>query len=167
MLSCVSLPTLSTTHILSSPPPPHLLTSSPTHTHCFFTFYFSQFLLAYFNYVGQKALLITSGTEQILHSNLCYKQAAWSYIFSEKRNLLGFGSQQHWIYKQVNMTEFLALVHKEFLFFYSQELQLPFMKLAATELVSGVSGESEQKMRNLFEKARVSFPSSTNEKHSF
>lgn len=38
------------------------------------------------------------------------------------------------------------------------ELQLPFMKLAATELVSGVSGESEQKMRNLFEKARSKAP---------
>lgn len=32
------------------------------------------------------------------------------------------------------------------------------MKVAATEIVSGVSGESEQKLRELFEKAVVSLP---------
>ncbi len=36
-----------------------------------------------------------------------------------------------------------------------QELDLPFMRLAATELVSGVSGESEEKIRQLFAKATV------------
>eukprot|EP00106_Octopus_bimaculoides_P018778 XP_014786220.1 PREDICTED: nuclear valosin-containing protein-like [Octopus bimaculoides] len=38
------------------------------------------------------------------------------------------------------------------------ELEVPFLKLAATELVSGVSGESEQKMRQIFEKARTNAP---------
>ena len=37
-----------------------------------------------------------------------------------------------------------------------QELQLPFIKLAATEVVSGVSGESEEKLRNIFNSATVS-----------
>ena len=32
----------------------------------------------------------------------------------------------------------------------------PLLRLAATELVSGVSGETEQKMRDLFQKAKVS-----------
>ena len=36
-----------------------------------------------------------------------------------------------------------------------QELQLPFIKLAATEVVSGVSGESEETIRNLFQQAKV------------
>lgn len=37
-----------------------------------------------------------------------------------------------------------------------QELDLPILKVAATEIVSGVSGESEQKLRELFEQAVVS-----------
>lgn len=32
----------------------------------------------------------------------------------------------------------------------------PLLRLAATELVSGVSGETEEKMRDLFQKAKVS-----------
>ena len=32
---------------------------------------------------------------------------------------------------------------------------MPFIKLAATEIVSGVSGESEQKIRELFTRAVV------------
>ena len=39
----------------------------------------------------------------------------------------------------------------------SQELQLPFIKLAATEIVSGVSGESEEKLRDIFNDAMVSY----------
>lgn len=42
------------------------------------------------------------------------------------------------------------------LFICAQELDLPFLKVAATEIVSGVSGESEQKLRELFEQAVVS-----------
>ena len=38
-----------------------------------------------------------------------------------------------------------------------QELQLPFIKLAATEVVSGVSGESEEKLRDIFNSATVSY----------
>ncbi|NXY81052.1 NVL protein, partial [Alcedo cyanopectus] len=38
------------------------------------------------------------------------------------------------------------------------ELQLPMLKVAATEIVSGVSGESEQKLRELFEQAVSSAP---------
>ncbi|KAK2187576.1 hypothetical protein NP493_161g02000 [Ridgeia piscesae] len=38
------------------------------------------------------------------------------------------------------------------------ELQLPFIKLAATEVVSGVSGESEEKLRNIFNSATASAP---------
>ncbi|XP_075719510.1 nuclear valosin-containing protein-like isoform X2 [Rhinoderma darwinii] len=38
------------------------------------------------------------------------------------------------------------------------ELDLPMLKVAATEIVSGVSGESEQKLRNLFEQAVSSAP---------
>lgn len=37
-----------------------------------------------------------------------------------------------------------------------QELQLPMLKVSAPELVSGVSGESEQKLRELFDLAVVS-----------
>lgn len=40
--------------------------------------------------------------------------------------------------------------------FTSQELQLPMLKVSAPELVSGVSGESEQKLRELFDLAVVS-----------
>ena len=36
------------------------------------------------------------------------------------------------------------------------ELRLPFIKMAATEIVSGVSGESEEKVRDIFEQAVVS-----------
>ncbi|XP_013409877.1 nuclear valosin-containing protein-like [Lingula anatina] len=38
------------------------------------------------------------------------------------------------------------------------ELGLPFLKMASTEIVSGVSGESEEKVRDLFEKAVNSSP---------
>ena len=38
----------------------------------------------------------------------------------------------------------------------SQELELPMLKVSAPELVSGVSGESEQKLRELFDQAVVS-----------
>ncbi|XP_061043316.1 nuclear valosin-containing protein-like isoform X2 [Eubalaena glacialis] len=38
------------------------------------------------------------------------------------------------------------------------ELDLPILKVAATEIVSGVSGESEQKLRELFEQAVSSAP---------
>ncbi|NXJ60316.1 NVL protein, partial [Rostratula benghalensis] len=38
------------------------------------------------------------------------------------------------------------------------ELELPMLKVAATEVVSGVSGESEQKLRELFEQAVTSAP---------
>uniref|UniRef100_A0A8D0HJG8 Nuclear VCP like n=1 Tax=Sphenodon punctatus TaxID=8508 RepID=A0A8D0HJG8_SPHPU len=38
------------------------------------------------------------------------------------------------------------------------ELELPMLKVAATEIVSGVSGESEQKLRELFDQAVVSAP---------
>ena len=37
-----------------------------------------------------------------------------------------------------------------------QELELPFIKMAATEIVSGVSGESEEKIRDVFDQAMVS-----------
>ena len=36
------------------------------------------------------------------------------------------------------------------------ELDLPLLKVTSTELVSGVSGESEENIRALFEKAIVS-----------
>lgn len=39
--------------------------------------------------------------------------------------------------------------------FLIQEMELPMLKVSAPELVSGVSGESEQKMRELFELAVV------------
>nr|XP_012427833.3 nuclear valosin-containing protein-like [Taeniopygia guttata] len=38
------------------------------------------------------------------------------------------------------------------------ELELPMLKVAATEIVSGVSGESEQKLRELFDQAVSSAP---------
>jgi len=38
------------------------------------------------------------------------------------------------------------------------ELQLPFIKISAPEIVSGVSGESEQKLRELFDQAITSSP---------
>ena len=41
-------------------------------------------------------------------------------------------------------------------FFSLQELDLPYIKIAATEIVSGVSGNSEEKIRGLFDKAVVS-----------
>ena len=33
---------------------------------------------------------------------------------------------------------------------------MPFIKVAATELISGVSGESEEKIRDIFDRATVS-----------
>ncbi|EMP24555.1 WD repeat-containing protein 26 [Chelonia mydas] len=39
-----------------------------------------------------------------------------------------------------------------------KELELPMLKVAATEIVSGVSGESEQKLRELFEQAVSNAP---------
>lgn len=36
------------------------------------------------------------------------------------------------------------------------EMDLPFFKLAATEVVTGISGESEEKIRKLFQTAKVS-----------
>nr|XP_019571615.1 PREDICTED: nuclear valosin-containing protein-like isoform X3 [Rhinolophus sinicus] len=39
-----------------------------------------------------------------------------------------------------------------------KELDLPILKVAATEIVSGVSGESEQKLRELFEQAMSNSP---------
>ncbi|XP_031452204.1 nuclear valosin-containing protein-like [Phasianus colchicus] len=38
------------------------------------------------------------------------------------------------------------------------ELELPMLKVAATEMVSGVSGESEQKLRELFDQAMLNAP---------
>lgn len=38
------------------------------------------------------------------------------------------------------------------------EMELPMLKVAATEMVSGVSGESEQKLRELFDQAVTSAP---------
>ena len=40
--------------------------------------------------------------------------------------------------------------------FHHQELELPFLKIAAPEIVSGVSGESEGNIRDVFEQALVS-----------
>lgn len=42
--------------------------------------------------------------------------------------------------------------------FILQELNLPFIKLAATEVVSGVSGESEETIRDLFSLAKSHAP---------
>jgi SpoVK/Ycf46/Vps4 family AAA+-type ATPase len=36
-----------------------------------------------------------------------------------------------------------------------KELDLPLLKVTSTELVSGVSGQSEENIRNMFEKAIV------------
>ena len=41
------------------------------------------------------------------------------------------------------------------MFLLSQELELPFIKVASTEIVSGVSGESEEKLRETFQNAMV------------
>ena len=38
------------------------------------------------------------------------------------------------------------------------ERKIPMLSVAATELVSGVSGDTESKIRELFETARVSAP---------
>ncbi|KAF5914071.1 hypothetical protein HPG69_010230 [Diceros bicornis minor] len=40
----------------------------------------------------------------------------------------------------------------------AQELEMPILKVAATEIVSGVSGESEQKLRELFDQAVSNAP---------
>jgi len=37
----------------------------------------------------------------------------------------------------------------------SQDLGLPFLKISAPEIVSGMSGESEQRVRDLFNEAKV------------
>lgn len=42
--------------------------------------------------------------------------------------------------------------------FLFQELGIPLLKVAAPELVAGVSGESEERIRELFERAVVSAP---------
>ena len=42
--------------------------------------------------------------------------------------------------------------------FISGELKIPILKLAATEIVSGISGESESRLRELFDKAVASAP---------
>ena len=42
--------------------------------------------------------------------------------------------------------------------FFPGELKLPILKLAATEIVSGISGESESRLRELFDKAVASAP---------
>ena len=39
----------------------------------------------------------------------------------------------------------------------TQELGLPLLKVAATELVGGMSGESEERIRSLFDQAPVSY----------
>jgi ribosome biogenesis ATPase len=39
-----------------------------------------------------------------------------------------------------------------------QELKIPMMKVAATELVAGLSGESEERIREVFENAKNSAP---------
>ena len=38
------------------------------------------------------------------------------------------------------------------------ELQLPFFKVSAPEIVSGMSGQSEAKLRNIFDQARKAAP---------
>ena len=38
---------------------------------------------------------------------------------------------------------------------FCQVLQWPMLQLAVTEVVSGVSGETEEKIRNLFQRAKV------------
>ena len=38
---------------------------------------------------------------------------------------------------------------------FYKELKLPLIQLAATEIVSGVSGESEEKVREIFQEAMV------------
>lgn len=43
--------------------------------------------------------------------------------------------------------------------FFTQELKLPFVKVASTEVVSGISGETEQTIRSLFNEAVVAAPS--------
>ena len=47
-----------------------------------------------------------------------------------------------------------VVVHFEFLTI-EQELQVPFLAISAPEVVSGMSGESESKIRSLFNDAMV------------
>lgn len=47
------------------------------------------------------------------------------------------------------------LLFTSVIFWFLQQLELPMLKVAATEMVSGVSGESEQKLRELFDQALV------------
>lgn len=42
--------------------------------------------------------------------------------------------------------------------FIKQELNVPLIKVAAPELVTGISGESEERIRELFERALNSAP---------
>lgn len=56
--------------------------------------------------------------------------------------------------EKVGKLKFTSLV--VLLYICVQELDFPILKVAATEIVSGVSGESEQKLRELFEQAVVS-----------
>ena len=46
-----------------------------------------------------------------------------------------------------------------FISFPLQELKVPFYKIAATEVVSGISGDSEQRIRQLFSEATAMAPS--------
>ena len=41
------------------------------------------------------------------------------------------------------------------IFSYKKELETPLLKVTSTELISGVSGESEENIRTVFEKAIV------------
>lgn len=54
---------------------------------------------------------------------------------------------------------------------FAQELNLPILKTTSTELVSGISGDSEHKIRKLFEQAKVRKPTIIlivfNQLHSF
>jgi hypothetical protein len=42
-----------------------------------------------------------------------------------------------------------------YLWFIIKELHLPILKTTSTELVSGISGDSEYKIRKLFDQAKV------------
>lgn len=49
-------------------------------------------------------------------------------------------------------------IHKLFLQFPIKEMKIPLLKVAAPELIAGVSGESESKIRDLFEQAAAIAP---------
>ena len=42
-----------------------------------------------------------------------------------------------------------------YIFCVMQELDIPYIELAGTEIVKGVSGESENTLRQLFQQAKV------------